>query len=156
MNYSAQALASLSSSQILFLESLPKAELHAHLNGSIPLPCLEQLAKNYTPKNSIGSSELAVRINNLAKGAQLDEHSDFFGLFPAIYALTSNVHSLGLAARAVLNEFLKPRPSNSGIDRAPAVPQCSYLELRSTPRETEEMSRMEYGKLELHFITMVQ
>jgi adenosine deaminase len=145
MNYSARALESLSPSQILFLESIPKAELHAHLNGSIPVSCLEQLAKNYRPNGAIGSNEVAIAIQNLANGVQLNEIDDFFKLFPAIYALTSNVHSLGIATRAVLNEFLKPRPSASDIKDAPAVPQCSYLELRSTPRATDQMTRLEYG-----------
>ncbi|KAG8739766.1 hypothetical protein FRC10_005191 [Ceratobasidium sp. 414] len=144
MDYSAQALAALTPAQILFLESLPKAELHAHLNGSIPLSCLEQLAKDYTPNDTVGPSELSVLVGELAKGVKLDEINDFFKLFPAIYALTSNVHALGIAAQAVLKEFLQPRPSSSGIDGAPAVAQCNYLELRSTPRETTEMSRMEY------------
>ncbi|KAG8708415.1 hypothetical protein FRC09_001270 [Ceratobasidium sp. 395] len=144
MNYSAQALAALNPTQILFLESLPKAELHAHLNGSIPLPCIQQLAKSYSPNASVGSSELALLISNLAEGVKLDEIHDFFELFPAIYALTSNVHSLGIAAQAVLKEFLKPRPSSSGIEGAPTVAQCTYLELRSTPRETSEMTRLEY------------
>ncbi|KAG9074383.1 hypothetical protein FRC06_010730, partial [Ceratobasidium sp. 370] len=116
MDYSAQALAALSPVQVLFLESLPKAELHAHLNGSIPLACLEQLAKNHTPNESVGSSELSALIGELAKGVKLDEINDFFKLFPAIYALTSNVHALGIATRAVLKEFLQPRPSSSRID----------------------------------------
>ncbi|KAG8679313.1 hypothetical protein FRC11_003890, partial [Ceratobasidium sp. 423] len=139
-----QALNSLTPPQILFLEGLPKAELHAHLNGSIPISCLEQLAKNYKPQGDIGSADVAVSIQNLANGVQLNEIDDFFKLFPAIYALTSDVHSLGIAARAVLNEFLKPRPSASGIEGAPAVAQCGYLELRSTPRATPQMTRLEY------------
>ncbi|KAF8676871.1 AMP deaminase [Rhizoctonia solani] len=144
MNYSAQALNSLAPSQILFLESLPKAELHAHLNGSIPISCLEQLAKSYKPQGDIGSIDVNASIQNLANGVHLNQIEDFFKLFPAIYALTSDIHSLGIATRAVLNEFLKPRPSASGIEGAPAVPQCSYLELRSTPRETAQMTRLEY------------
>ncbi|CAE6428083.1 unnamed protein product [Rhizoctonia solani] len=144
MNYSARALSSLTPSQILFLENLPKVELHAHLNGSIPISCLEQLAKNYKPQGNIGSADVTASIQNLANGVQFNEIDDFLKLFPAIYALTSDVHSLGIAARAVLNEFLKPRPSVSGIEGAPAVPQCDYLELRSTPRETPHMTRMEY------------
>ncbi|KAF8751785.1 Adenosine/AMP deaminase [Rhizoctonia solani] len=144
MNYSAQALNSLAPSQILFLESLPKAELHAHLNGSIPISCLEQLAQSYKPQGDIGSIDVNASIQNLANGVHLNQIEDFFKLFPAIYALTSDVHSLGIATRAVLNEFLKPRPSASGIEGAPAIPQCSYLELRSTPRETAQMTRLEY------------
>jgi len=138
-----QALASLSSSQISFLEALPKAELHAHLNGSIPISCLKQLAENYTPNGSIEFSDVSAAIENLVKGVPLDTVDDFFTLFPAIYALTSDVHSLGLATRAVLNEFLKPRPSSSGVG-GPPVAQCAYLELRSTPRATDQMTRLEY------------
>ncbi|EUC57579.1 adenosine deaminase [Rhizoctonia solani AG-3 Rhs1AP] len=144
MNYSAKALNALTPSQILFLEGLPKAELHAHLNGSIPVSCLEQLAKSYKPQDNIGSADVTVAIQNLSNGVQLNEIDDFFKLFPGIYALTSDVHSLGIAARAVLNEFLEPRPSASGIEGAPAVPQCNYLELRSTPRATPQMTRLEY------------
>ncbi|QRV75464.1 AMP deaminase [Ceratobasidium sp. AG-Ba] len=144
MTYSSLALASLTPAQILFLESLPKAELHAHLNGSIPLSCLEQLARNHVPDGSAASSELTALIKDLANGVKLEHVNDFFGLFPAIYALTSNVHSLGIATQAVLREFLKPKPSISGVEGAPAVAQCSYLELRSTPRETPEMTRTEY------------
>ncbi|KAJ1308027.1 hypothetical protein OPQ81_002098 [Rhizoctonia solani] len=144
MNYSAQALNSLTPSQILFLEGLPKVELHAHLNGSIPLSYLKRLAKKYKPRGNIGSADVTASIQNLADGVQLNEIDDFFKLFPAIYALTSDMHSLGIAARAVLNEFLEPRPSVSGIEGAPAVPQCGYLELRSTPRATPQMTRLEY------------
>lgn len=144
MNYSACALESLNPSQLLFLESLPKAELHAHLNGSIPISCLEQLAKNYKPSCAIGSAEVTSAVEALAAGVQLNEIDDFFTLFPAIYALTSDVHSLQVAARAVLDEFLKPQPSLSGIGGAPDVPQCTYLELRSTPRATDQMTRLEY------------
>ncbi|CAE6533350.1 unnamed protein product [Rhizoctonia solani] len=144
MNYSAQALNSLKPSQILFLEGLQKAELHAHLNGSIPISCLEQLAKSYKPQGNIGSADVATSIRNLANGVQLNEIDDFFKLFPAIYALTSDVHNLGIAARAVLNEFLELRPSASGIKGAPPVAQCDYLELRSTPRVTSQMTRLEY------------
>ncbi|KAJ7920821.1 hypothetical protein B0H13DRAFT_2249666 [Mycena leptocephala] len=100
----ADALRSLTSAQISFIQNLPKAELHAHLNGSIPVPNLE-----------------------------LAGLSEFFGLFPAIYALTSTPPALARAARGVLSEFLDGD-----------TPQCTYLELRSTPRATAEMTRAEY------------
>ncbi|KAH7341297.1 hypothetical protein B0J17DRAFT_625837 [Rhizoctonia solani] len=144
MDYSAQALNSLTPSQILFLEGLPKAELHAHLNGSIPLSCLKQLAESYKPQDDIGSDDITTSIRNLGNGVHLKEIDDFFKLFPAIYALTSDVKSLGIATRAVLNEFLELRPSASGIKGAPAVAQCGYIELRSTPRATPQMTRLEY------------
>ena len=130
----AEALASLSPAQIAFIQSLPKAELHAHLNGCIPLPCLQELANKYVPdQSSVSSKEISDDIDKLRNGIKLETIGDFFGLFTAIYALTSTRENLAFATRAVLNDFLR------GPDR-----QCSYLELRSTPRETPAMSRLQY------------
>jgi len=135
--FAANALQSLSSKQVAFIQSLPKAELHAHLNGSIPLSELQDLAREYTAKTEGNSSTVpsdAVHAGlTKLKNFELEELHDFFGLFPAIYALTSNPPNLARAARAVLREFL------DGDN-----PQCTYLELRSTPRETPAMSRMDY------------
>ncbi|KAJ7439119.1 Metallo-dependent hydrolase [Mycena latifolia] len=130
----ANALAALNASQIAFIEALPKAELHAHLNGSIPISDLQQMAQEYSRTSDKAASDVVLSgIAKLQDGVVLDEIYDFFNLFPAIYALTSNPVSLRRATRAVLSQFLDgPRP------------QCAYLELRSTPRETPEMSRIEY------------
>ena len=139
--FAATALASLTPEQVKFLGSVPKAELHAHLNGSIPLPTLQELAREYLQQNSPADSAQAeaVRtgIEQLSRGVVLTEIHDFFGLFPAIYSLTSNPQSLAKAARAVLHYFL-----GSSGDGDP--PEAAYLELRSTPRETPVMSRMQY------------
>ncbi|KAJ6530936.1 Metallo-dependent hydrolase [Mycena vulgaris] len=130
----ATALASLSTSQVAFIQALPKAELHAHLNGSIPIAELQQMAHEYSGTSDKAASDaLQAGIAHLQNGVVLDEIYDFFNLFPAIYALTSNPKSLRRATRAVLAQFLDG-PS----------PQCEYLELRSTPRETAEMSRIDY------------
>lgn len=130
----AEALASLSPEQIAFIQSLPKAELHAHLNGCIPLSCLQELANSYVPTPGTPPSAIVDDgIDKLRKGVKLDSINDFFGLFTAIYALTSTRENLALATRAVLNDFL------DGADR-----QCSYLELRSGPRATSSMTRMQY------------
>jgi hypothetical protein len=43
----ALALNTLSPSQVQFLRLIPKAELHAHLNGSIPITTLNELAAEY-------------------------------------------------------------------------------------------------------------
>ncbi|KAJ7133384.1 Metallo-dependent hydrolase [Mycena epipterygia] len=130
----AVALDSLNTSQIAFIRTLPKAELHAHLNGSIPIAELQQLAHEYSSTSDKAASEVVqIGIAKLQEGVVLDEIYDFFNLFPAIYALTSNPVTLRRAARAVLTQFLDG-PS----------PQCEYLELRSTPRETAEMSKLEY------------
>lgn len=139
--FAATALASLTPEQVEFLRGVPKAELHAHLNGSIPLPTLQELAREYLQQySSVDSAQAeAVRtgIERLSQGVVLTEIHDFFGLFPAIYSLTSNPQSLAKAARAVLHYFLDP-----SVDGGP--PEAAYLELRSTPRETHAMSRMQY------------
>ncbi|KAJ7206323.1 Metallo-dependent hydrolase [Mycena pura] len=130
----AAALHSLTANQIAFIQTLSKAELHAHLNGCIPISELQQLASEYSRKSDKPSSDAVQQgIDKLQRGVVLDEINDFFGLFPAIYALTANPASLRRAARAVLSQFLDG-----------ARPQCAYLELRSTPRETPEMTRLEY------------
>ncbi|KAI8983321.1 Metallo-dependent hydrolase [Trametes punicea] len=144
--YAADALASLTHSQIKFLQELPKAELHAHLNGSIPFPVLQQLATEFQSElshvqpDAATSSSLpeTVRagIQRLQDGIVLDELNDFFGLFPAIYAITSTPATLRRATRAVLEFFLVPQDSG--------YPQAAYLELRSTPRETPAMTRLQY------------
>ncbi|KAJ7695759.1 Metallo-dependent hydrolase [Mycena rosella] len=127
----AAALRSLTPAQISFIQNLPKAELHAHLNGSIPVPILLELAREHRADGAASSAIQAglKRLENL----ELTALSEFFGLFPAIYALTSTPAALARAARGVLREFLDGD-----------APQCTYLELRSTPRATADMTRAEY------------
>ena len=140
------ALRALTPSQLSFLERLPKAELHAHLNGSIPLPLLQDLAREYTPTDaSVGvdaSADVLATVQRLQAGAELSSTDDFFKLFPAIYALTSTPASLTRATRAILSHFLDPYllPSTSTSAAAAVV----YIELRTTPRETPHMSRRVY------------
>jgi adenosine deaminase len=141
------ALRALSPSQLAFLDSLPKAELHAHLNGSIPLPLLQDLAREYTtsppppsddataPTTPLAADILAV----LQTGTVLESIDDFFPLFSAIYALTSTPASLKRVTRGVLSHFLDPAPRAHGVGGAVA-----YIELRTTPRATAHMSRRVY------------
>lgn len=139
----AAALHSLSPSDVHFLQSLPKAELHAHLNGSIPLQTLVELAQNW-PSSTEPHHDIASVIERLRSGVELDDISDFFFLFPAIYALTATPSAVRRATRDVLDAFLKP-PSNPppGFTYTP-TPDCSYIELRTTPRATMHMSRYTY------------
>jgi len=133
------ALAALTSDQLTFLQSLPKAELHAHLNGSIPLPSLQALARSHpiaVSKEGL-PPEVSKGIEILTKGFHLDSIYDFFGLFPAIYALTSNEEALAGVTRDVLNHFLAPDSKTGYI-------QCQYMELRTTPRKTPSMTRRQY------------
>ncbi|KAF8272402.1 adenosine deaminase-like protein [Lactarius quietus] len=139
------ALRLLSPAQLAFLERLPKAELHAHLNGSIPLPVLQELAQEYLASSSItlaGKHDAAPLAADVLSGVQLlqagvkfDAIGDFFGLFPAIYALTSTCATLRRATRGVLSHFLDGASGGA----------VAYLELRTTPREVPGvMTRREY------------
>ncbi|TBU58859.1 Metallo-dependent hydrolase [Dichomitus squalens] len=137
----ANALASLTPHQLDFLKKLPKAELHAHLNGSIPFPILQQLAQeretSLAHADEISNVPEIVRagLEKLKAGVVLDQLHDFFDLFPAIYALTSNPAALARATRGVLEHFLEEQDG---------CPQAAYIELRSIPRETPEMTRRKY------------
>ena len=134
------AIEALTPSQVDFLKALPKAELHAHLNGSIPLPVLQQLAKEYAPPGADSDPAiLAIQptLERLRNGVVLNDIHDFFPMFPAIYALTSAREALARATDAVLAEFL-------GLKNREEYPQATYLELRSTPRKTITMTRLEY------------
>ena len=136
------ALAALSKEQKDFLQNLPKAELHAHLNGSIPLECLQELARKRHDDlggsgDQITNETVRKGLEYLEQGVALETIDDFFSLFPAIYTLTSTPAALRTATRAVLDLFLKP---SSGGE----PPQCQYLEIRTTPRMTDHMSRQDY------------
>ncbi|GAW01630.1 Metallo-dependent hydrolase [Lentinula edodes] len=119
------ALSSLTASDILWIKSLPKAELHAHLNGCVPIEVLFE---------------------------QLYDIHEFFGAFRTIYALISTRKTLGAATRAVLQGFLdapnKRKGNNiSGLEGGLTpddYPECTYLELRTTPRRTPALSPKEY------------
>jgi len=136
----AKALASLTSEQVAFIQSLPKAELHAHLNGSIPITLLEELAREYVapPGSPFSSQQVLENIEIFKSGPKLDKISDFFSLFPIIYLLTSTPDGLRRATKAVLSSFLDGDH-----------PQCTYLELRSGPRKTDSMTREEYMRVVL-------
>ncbi|KAG6825787.1 hypothetical protein H0H92_002440 [Tricholoma furcatifolium] len=138
----AYALRALTPAQISFIQSLPKAELHAHLNGSIPISVLQDLARDYGSTNSasqaLSNDAVQEGIQTLLKGPSLNEISDFFSLFPAIYALMATPPALARAVRAVLSSFLDGEH-----------PQCTFLELRTTPKATPHMNREEYLRVVL-------
>lgn len=139
----AEALASLTPVQLEFLKKVPKPELHAHLNGSIPFHLLQQLAHERTAsptadgQTAVLPENIRTGLEKLQAGVVLDELHDFFDLFPAIYTLTSNPATLARAARGVLEHFLEPKDPDSH-------PEAAYIELRSIPRETPEMTRRQY------------
>ncbi|KAF9229777.1 Metallo-dependent hydrolase [Gyrodon lividus] len=145
------ALRSLGGDDIAFLQGLPKAELHAHLNGSIPLHTLQGLATKYGPSVDVGI-DIASTIAKLQSGFILTEISDFFSLFPAIYALTATPAALAEVTHAVLDAFLNEQavPDGSVYNRPAA--DCSYIELRTTPRTTVHMDREQYLNIVLQEI----
>jgi len=139
------AINALTPSQVDFLKALPKAELHAHLNGSIPPPILQQLAKEYVPsEEDTGRTLSAIQsgVESLQDGIVFDNIHEVFKLFPAICALTSTKGALARATDAVLAEFLEPKDGEE-------YPQATYLELRSTPKKTAAMTRLEYVEVVL-------
>lgn len=140
----AEALNSLSPSQIKFLECLPKSELHAHLNGCISVEVLRELAQSHGPE---GDQTIKSKISELASGVTLSKIDDFFTLFSAIYALTSSSKPLAIATADVLSSFLGP------VDRPNPL---SYLELRTTPRKQPSFdgSRLEYVRTVLSVVEL--
>jgi len=152
-NYATEAFASLCRADQVFLRDLPKAELHAHLNGCIPMSCLQDLARQRVQQHqrqnrpcAEDDKEITKGLATLEQGVSLQEIHEFFDLFPAIHALTSTPTALRQATKAVLIQFLEPQLENSEADKVGAtVPaQCTYLELRTTPRENAHMSREQY------------
>ncbi|KAF9516933.1 hypothetical protein BS47DRAFT_1371540 [Hydnum rufescens UP504] len=111
---SGRALASLSSSQISFLQSLPKAELHAHLNGCIPLSCLQDLARELDgSEDTLDTIKKGLAV--LQAGVNIDAIGDFFPLFPAIYHITSTPDAISVATSAVLDSFLASREGAAAL-----------------------------------------
>lgn len=102
------------------LRKLPKVELHAHLNGSISMSTMRKLmAKMGLEKNIDGMV--------LREATTMEE---VFKLFPLIQRLTATRENLKIAASDVIKEF-----KEDGV---------VYLELRTTPKTTTEMSPETY------------
>lgn len=91
-------------------------ELHAHLNGSLSRESLKTLAYN---RNGFQTY--------FKPTETLDQ---VFSLFKTAHDLTDSVESLRLATEAVIEDFYNDK--------------VIYLELRTTPRCTKEMTKREY------------
>lgn len=106
-----------------FTRALPKAELHAHLTGSISPQCLHDiwLRKRSTPAGAHLEDPL------IACRPEADHH-DILSFFPVfdkyIYNLCNDFESVASATEQVLRDF-----EEDGV---------RYLELRTTPRESLE------------------
>ncbi|KAI8911991.1 hypothetical protein DFJ77DRAFT_512012 [Powellomyces hirtus] len=106
-----------------FCHRLPKLELHAHVNGSIPPEALRQLAEKRmsetVDKGEAAKGALSV-LDAIAWKSEFDI-KDFFPLFKHIYGLTNDPESLTFVMHSVITDF-----ENDGV---------RYIELRSTPRD---------------------
>ena len=77
------ALSSISPDHVSFIWSLPKAELHVHLNGCIPLALLQDLATSfsYDPlalELAMSSADVQAGLEKLQTAVILDKINDFF------------------------------------------------------------------------------
>ncbi|KAK5126647.1 hypothetical protein LTR85_009581 [Meristemomyces frigidus] len=103
-----------------FVRALPKAELHAHLSGSISPLVLQELWK---PKRASGQClELEDPLTAIRQGEGFVDVISFFPLFDRyIYTLVDDVQAVEYVTGRVLQDF-----KDDGV---------GYLELRTTPRE---------------------
>ncbi|RUO95619.1 hypothetical protein BC936DRAFT_143608 [Jimgerdemannia flammicorona] len=99
-----------------FCVALPKAELHAHVNGSISPETMRELVER--------KKEAKPHLAKFQVPEKLKDITDFFQIFKFIYQLTDDENSIRTVVRAVIDEF--------------AADGVRYLELRSTPRRCEE------------------
>lgn len=106
-----------------FCKLIPKIELHAHLNGSLNEDILKQLGCDET---SISEYQKLTEILNKTS-RNLDE---CFHLFPIAHNATKTKEKLYMATESVIKDFKKDN--------------TIYLELRTTPRSEEDMSKEEY------------
>lgn len=112
-----------------FTKSLPKAELHAHLSGSISVQALHQIWQLKSSRGeclSLNDPALALK-----PAGSYPTVSTFFQIFnDYIYTLVNDEESLSYATRSVVQDFAR-----DGV---------KYLELRTTPRAVGFGGKREY------------
>ncbi|KAL9243521.1 hypothetical protein vseg_017396 [Gypsophila vaccaria] len=99
-------------------ESIPKVELHAHLNGSVRNSTLLELAKDLGEKGIIVFSDFEHVI--LKNDRSLTE---VFKLFDLIHIVTTDHSTVNRITKEVVEDF--------------AAENVVYLELRTTPKRNE-------------------
>lgn len=107
-----------------WVKSICKAELHAHLSGSVRASTLRELLN--LPGNE-AIREQAQGLVDVQNGRTLKQ---CFDLFPIIHELIKNADTLQMIVYQVLEDF--------------ASDNVVYLELRTTPRTSEHMSAAVY------------
>ncbi|KAH8283800.1 hypothetical protein KR054_001831 [Drosophila jambulina] len=110
-----------------FLKELPKVELHAHLNGSLGIDSLRDLAERLYGSASEEFSQLCARFIRFDGDSDLDA---CFEKFAFVHDLTSTAEGLRYATELVVRDFARDN--------------VQYLELRTTPKANANYSRREY------------
>ncbi|KAL0398740.1 UNVERIFIED_CONTAM: N6-mAMP deaminase [Sesamum radiatum] len=118
--------------------SIPKIELHAHLNGSIRDSTLLELARDLGEKGAIVFSDVEHVI--LKNDRSL---SEVFKLFDLIHILTTDHKTVTRITKEVIEDF--------------AADNVVYLELRTTPKRNDSkgMSKRSYIEAVLEGIRSV-
>ncbi|EPS61020.1 hypothetical protein M569_13779, partial [Genlisea aurea] len=119
--------------------SIPKIELHAHLNGSIRDSTLLELARKLRDKEAVAFSDVEHVI--LKSDRALNE---VFKLFELIHILATDHETITRITKEVIEDF--------------AADNVIYLELRTTPKknEHEQMSKRSYVEAVLRGIRSVE
>ncbi|XP_049865026.1 adenosine deaminase-like protein [Pectinophora gossypiella] len=112
-----------------FLRKLPKVELHAHLNGSLSRSTMLELQRYYADSGMTDNMNAFFDEFEMAAGDPRS-FSDCFQVFRIAHNLTTTPSALEIALFSTLKEF-----QDDG---------CCYIELRSTPRDTQYMSKRQY------------
>ncbi|EWZ35770.1 hypothetical protein AU210_011791 [Fusarium oxysporum f. sp. radicis-cucumerinum] len=116
---------------------LPKIELHAHLTGSISRRALHEV---WLRKKETDNTDLEDPLIVMPEGKHDYNLQTFFPLFSSyIYNLITDEESVRDTTKCVLTDFL-----NDGV--------C-YLELRTTPRATPQLSAEQYISILLDTIS---
>ncbi|XP_035910648.1 adenosine deaminase-like protein [Anopheles stephensi] len=131
-----QTEAAFLSSRMEFYQLLPKIELHAHLNGSLSNSTLSELRKlKYGKEVPTGIDDCFYKILN-GESLTLEE---CFKKFQYAHDLTDRRDTLERATQRVIEDFAKDN--------------VIYLELRTTPKATAQMSKREYLSTVLEVIS---
>lgn len=107
-----------------WIKSMKKAELHAHLSGSIRAETLHKLL------NKSGNEEICNRAQGLVGVGSTRTLKPCFELFPIIHDLIQDTSTLHEVTTEVLKDF-----NNDNV---------VYLELRTTPRASQYMNEEQY------------
>lgn len=120
-----------------FLRALPKIELHAHLNGSVRDATLRALLAERGVAD-VDDARRAMMLESI--NAPSRTLSDCFVIFDAIHRVTTTAAATERIASEAVQDF--------------AAQQCVYLELRTTPKCTADLSKRDYVRAVLRGIAL--